>query len=266
MRLGSRGSRKGPVYFATSLHDPEGRTLKAAQKFLPGILEMYGGAVVMYTAATSPQLLNTLQGAVIHPLSEQNEPVGIGRRLALQDALEAGAEYVHLCDLDRILHWFWRYPAELRSVVEQIPSYDYLITGRTDRAFATHPRVQRDTEAIINHVFSTWFGETIDVTAGSFCLSQRGAEAVLRETRAVRYETDTEWPAIVRQAGLKVGYLALEGLEFETPDYFADEIAAAGSLEAWLEERSASLDAWIHRTRIVLDALEGLDRVIRTPR
>ena len=223
---------------------------------------LYEAVAVVPTPSTSVELLARLQDAAVDPLEASRGAVGTGRRHALRLGLSTGASHLHYCDFDRLLHWLDRYPGELDRVLADIPRWDYLVLGRSDRAFATHPRVQRDTEIITNHAFSLWFGRPVDVTAGSCAVSRRAAELLLAGSTAPTNATDTEWPALVLRKRYEVGYLATEGLEFETADYFPKEIAAAGSLEAWLEERSRPLAAWIGRTRLTLESLEALERIV----
>ncbi|MGE5619614.1 MAG: hypothetical protein ACM3US_10195 [Sphingomonadaceae bacterium] len=251
------------VTLVSTLHDPTGRMVDAATRLYSRLADLYQGVVVVPTSSTSPRLLDSLGGAVVQTLAESDGSIGVGRRHALRLGIELGAAHLHYCDFDRILHWIGHYPRELASVLEAIQQHDYLIIGRTERAFATHPRVQRDTETITNHAFSLWYGEPVDVTAGSCGLSRRAADLLLRRSTAPTNATDAEWPALVRQAaGYRVGSVQTEGLEFETPDYFRDEIEQAGSLERWLEERSKPLTAWITRTRLTLDSLQAALAVI----
>ncbi len=253
------------VALVSTLHDPGGRMLEAAERLLGRVADLYEAVVVVPTVDTSPRLLRALAGTTtVAPLAESSGAIGVGRRHALRLGLATGAGHLHYCDLDRLLHWIGSYPEELAAVLESIRQYDYLILGRTRRAFATHPRVQRDTEAITNHAYSIWHGATVDVTAGSCGVSRRAADRLLRRSTAPTNATDAEWPAIIKlSAGYAVGYLETEGLEFETPDYFGDEIAAAGSLEEWLDRRSKPLDAWIARTRLALESMEALRGVVQ---
>ncbi len=251
------------VALVTTLHDPTGRMVEPTRRLLTGLRELYEGIIVVPTSATSPLLLEAISEATVQPLAESDGNIGVGRRHALRLGLGSGAQHLHYCDFDRILHWLGRYPQELVSVLQAIQRHDYLILGRTERAFASHPRVQRDTEAITNHAFSLWFGQSVDVSAGSCGVSRGAAELLLAGSTAPTNATDAEWPALVRMMeGRRVGYLETEGLEFETPDYYPEEIARAGSLERWLEERSRPLDAWIARTRLTLDSLVATLRVI----
>lgn len=240
--------------------------VEATRRLSHRIADLYQAVAIVPTSATSRRLLDALRGFVVEPTSESDGgAIGIGRRHALRLGLGTGATHLHYCDFDRVLHWIGHHPEELASVLDGVTHHDYLMLGRTARAFATHPRVQRDTEAITNHAFSLWFGEAVDVAAGSCGVSREAAELLLRRSTARTNATDAEWPALIRLSpGMAIGHVKTEGLEFETPDYFPDEIAAAGSLEAWLEERSESLGSWIGRTRLTLESLQALAGAIRS--
>lgn len=233
--------------------------VEATKLLIDRLLELYEAVVVAPTSHTSPDILDALRGATVELLEESNGRIGVGRRHALRMGLRTTASHLQYCDFDRILHWISRYPEELASTLEELQKYDYTIIGRTGRAFASHPRVQRDTEVITNHAFSLWFGQPVDISAGSCGVSRRAAALLLKKSVAPSNATDAEWPALVQTTEkMTVGFVRTEGLEFETPDYFADEIAQAGSLEAWLEERSKPLTAWIARTRLTLESLESI--------
>ena len=249
------------VTLVSTLHDPEGRMVEPTRRLLGRLQELYEGISVVPTSSSSEELLDTLVGTAVESLEESNGAIGVGRRHALRLGLLSGASHLHYCDFDRILHWIGRYPSELAATLRVVEAHDYLMIGRTKRAFATHPRVQTDTEGITNHAFSLWYGEPVDATAGSCGVSAQAAGLLLERSSTPSNATDTEWPALVRLAGLRVGFIQTEGLEFETPDYFPDQIAAVGSLEAWLEERSRSMDAWVSRTRLTLESLEALRTV-----
>jgi hypothetical protein len=129
--------------------------------------------------------------------------------------------------------------------------------GRTPRAFASHPRIQRDTEAIVNQVFATLSGREWDVTAAARALSRRAAEAVIHGCPDETVGTDVSWPLFAARAGLTLGYIATEGLEFETADRHADEVAAAGGLGRWLDQIDANPRRWIERLEIAKIEVEA---------
>ena len=251
------------VALVTTLHDPEGRMVEAASRLTENLAGLYESVSVAPTPWTSPRLVDALSPARVEIRAESAGAIGTGRRHALRMGLESGATHLHYCDFDRILHWLGSFPDEIPSPAREDLQYDFLIVGRTERAFLTHPRVQIDTESITNHAFSLWHGEPVDVTAGSCGLSRRAAELLSAPSTVPTNATDAEWPGLIKQAGMRVGFVQMEGLEFETPDYFRDEVEAAGSQEAWVEERSRPLDGWVSRTRLTLESLEAIERVAR---
>ena len=73
---------------------------------------------------------------------------------------------------------------------------------------------------------------------------------------------DAEWPLLLQRApGIKVGYRACEGLEFETPDRYRPEIESAGGLAAWTEAMNASPKRWAHRLRMAAEIAETAARL-----
>ncbi len=230
---------------------------------LPVLLEIYDGIVVCASAGTTERSVRELRAAGVQIDDERSSAtlatLGDVRRHTLALALEHAVSHIHLCDWDRIIHWGDFYPDELREVVAAIPGYACLILGRTERAFNTHPRVQRDTEQLINHCFGLAWGQELDVTAASRGLSRPAAELIVTQCDEMTIGNDCVWPLfLARQNGTVIGYVRTEGLEWETPDRFGDEIAAAGGLDSWLADHDADVGRWAMRlelARIEVDAL-----------
>src|SRR5262249_31269623 len=152
-----------------------------------------------------------------------------------------------------------RYPAELERIVVQLPEHDFTVLGRTERAFASHPRIQRDTEAIINTVYATVSGHHWDVTAAARGISRRAAEAILAGCPDESVGTDVSWPLFLQRAdSFTLGTIATEGLEFETADRYGAEIAAAGGLERWVTHLDADPQRWAHRLDLARIEVESM--------
>jgi hypothetical protein len=223
---------------------------------------LYAHLVLLASPVTSPHTVETLRAAGINvewQAEELHGALGDIRRAALAHGLATETAHLHLCDWDRVIHWAEHYPDELRTVVDALQNYDCLILGRTERAFASHPRVQRETEVLINHCFGLVWGEALDVTAASRGLSRRAAERLVAGCDEATIGNDCVWPLFLRQdRELRIGYLATEGLEWETPDRYAPEIAAAGGIDAWRQAHDTGLERWVNRVefaRIEIDAL-----------
>ncbi len=248
------------VALVYTVHDPEFRIGRVLQALLPDLNLPYRGAYGTASPETADATVSLLEKLGPVRRDTANRAIGVARRQALKLALEGPAGYFHYCDLDRLLHWWRTYPDELRATVARIPGCDYLVVGRTDRAFQTHPECQRLTEAITNRVGTLLLrrfwpdAPGWDFAAGSAALSRAVAAQILARSRAESNATDLEWPVLAAAAGHRVEFVAVEGLEFETADYYPDEVAASGSVDAWVEARS-TLDEWIARTRLTYESL-----------
>ena len=257
----------GLVY---TVHDPEFRIGRVLKSLLPGLGLPYRsvcGTASPETADATVRLLEKL-GPVRRDTA--NRAIGVARRQALKLALEGPAGHFHYCDLDRLLHWWRTYPAELGRTVGLIPGRDYLIIGRTERAFGTHPECQRLTEGITNRVGTAVLGRFCpaardwDFAAGSAGLSREVAAYLVGRSRAESNATDLEWPVLAAAAGFRVEFIAVEGLEFETADYYPEEVAALGSVGAWVEARN-TLAEWVARTRLTYESLLAAQEALGNP-
>ena len=239
---------------AATHHDPEGRLYDQTARVLPQLTRLFSAIAIQATQASQPRSLDLLAGA--GALVQQEESahssslvlLGRARRDALGCALRLDAPVILFCDFDRALHWAECYPDELARVASDLAARDLTVLGRTARAFGSHPRIQRDTEAIVNTVYASVSGHAWDVTAAARGLSRRGAAAILAGCHEQSVGTDLAWPLFLqRRAGFTIGYCATEGLEFETADRYADQVAAAGGIVAWMARLDADPQRWAER-------------------
>jgi hypothetical protein len=257
---------KQEVTLVATVHQPNDRLASLAAAQLPALAARYARLIAFCSGSTHPTMLDLLRGHGVLVLVDDKPSAGIDgighvRRRALRAALEAGASHVQMCDFDRALHWVAHYPYELDAVLREIGDYDLLVLGRTDRAWATHPPNQTETEPLFNKVFALTTGLPWDIGAGSRGFSRRGAERLLALSQEPTVGIDAEWPLLLLgQDGFSVGFRACEGLEFETADRFSAEIEAAGSYTAWEAEMSADPARWVFRMRLALQIAEAIVR------
>jgi len=249
---------------ATTQHDPDGRLTGQLTRVLPVLTRIFSGIAVQATYASQTPALDLLRsaGALVRQETSSQfnglQYLGATRRAAIELALGLNAEFILFCDFDRALHWAEHHAGELVQVAANISARDFTVLGRTDRAFASHPRIQRDTEAIINHVYAANSGTTWDVTAAARGLSRRAARALLEGCSDQSIGTDVSWPLFLRCAGgFTLGYLATEGLEFETADRYADQVAAAGGLAQWIAQLDTSPQQWAFRLELARIEVEA---------
>jgi hypothetical protein len=239
---------------AATHHDPEGRLYDQTARVLPQLTRIFSGIAIQATYASQLRSLDLLVGAGAVVQQEQTAQssslilLGRARRDVLECALRLDAQVILFCDFDRVLHWAECYPDELACVVGDLAKHDFTVLGRTKRAFGSHPRIQRDTEAIANTVYASVSGQSWDVTAAARGVSRRAAAAILDGCDEPSVGTDVAWPLFLqRRGGFSIGYCATEGLEFETADRYADQVAAAGGLEAWMAQLDADPQRWVER-------------------
>jgi hypothetical protein len=244
-----------PVALALIHYDPHGLLFDQTARVLPQLQQVFDDIAVYANIATAPQSIEYLTQRGVRVKAEAVEEgfsvIGKFRRAAVELALQGSCPFILYCDFDRILHWMEFYPDELRIVTQQITHVDFTVLGRTARAFATHPRIQRDTEAIINHVFERVADRAWDTGAGARGLSRRAAEAIVSGCLDDAISNDVTWPLCLQQRdGFTLGYLETEGLEFETPDRFAAEVARAGGVRQWSEQLDDDVQHWAMRLEL----------------
>ena len=256
--------RRPVVALAATLHDPHAADLPNLRAALPGLAERYAGMVIFATEETPARAVAPLveAGALVtyHP-TDYGE-IGWRRLGAVRQAATL-APAIHLCDFDRLLHWWHHWRDELDAVLARIAAVDLLILGRTERAWATHPANQLETEQLANRVVSHFYGEDVDICSGSRGLSRRAVDYLAAHGREHGVGTDAEWPLLLRRAaGLRREQVLTEGLEFETAAFYADEVGAVGGEEAWMRARYDRPAVWAARLRLAADSVAALQWVL----
>jgi len=252
-----------------TLHDPRGVALSLLDlELVATALGTYPRVIVATTAATDARVVTKLEqlGAHVVPGGQAGES-----RRAAQTAAGVDQSAFFSCDFDRWLHWARFWPDELAALPERvarlgsgrgIPPW-YVCLGRTARAFATHPDAQRLPETATNRALSVAAGRLLDAVAGAAWLTPEAAEIILAGSREPTAATDLEWAALIlRRDPSRLRGLRCEGLEWETPDFHAAEIVAAGGLAAWTRATFDTTTMWAARLRLAAASGAALERVL----
>lgn len=206
-------SRCTPVLL-TTVHDPHGKMVQATQNELLALAELYSGMVVEMTDTTDPRLYQLLSNVAHIHTNPPGDIARARRNLIKNGLLLYPAAYFHFADYDRLLHWWLYHKGELIRVVSTLPDYDFVVIGRTERAFKTHPFIQRETERLINRLFAHAFGQNIDPLTASRGISNKAAQTINAFSCAVGPAgVDVEWPIL---ASGQVAYIAVDGMEYES--------------------------------------------------
>ncbi len=257
------------VSLVSTLHDSKGWCIDPLREHAALFDRLYERRIVAVTTGTAPAVVEALQETgwlIVSPRSKVGvEYISDSRRRVLRAGLDSGSAFMHLVDMDRVLHWADHYPEELGEVTKQIPSHKFLIIGRTERAFRTHPRNQTETEALANRVFSLILGRDVDITAASRGVSRDAAETILNGSRGSFFDSDSEWPALLLRAGVETGYAEAEGLEWETRLKRQEMTLPDGRRVDVKEYYESNPESWVYRTmlahriaRAALDTYRGV--------
>ncbi len=158
-------------------------------------------------------------------------------------------ERIHFCDLDRLIHWLLRYPDELANLPRQWGEHDLTMLVRSARALASHPLCQVLTEGIANAVLAYRLGlPVVDAFSGSYVWRRRAAEALVDAPVPHDLRFYSEGVMSPFRAGCSIGWLEVDGLEWETPDQYPAEIARLG-YAGWLAEFESPAQ-WRHRAEM----------------
>ena len=181
-----------------------------------------------------------------------------GRYTVLQKATEFSFDYLHYADFDRLLHWLETRPDELRDAITHIQKADCTVIGRTEEAFGTHPQSMIQTEKLFNDVFSNYLGQSMDFGAGSRGFSRHAVETILDQcTNKESLQMDVGWTVLLKQAGLSIQPLAVDGLDWETPDQFRDEVATEEIRQKFIEKADANPKNWALRVQVAQKIMQS---------
>jgi hypothetical protein len=250
---------------ATTLHDPKLILMKLMEPVLPIIKNLFLNRIVCCTPSTGEEVRNLLQAEGFKVIVGSRTSQVSNYKLTIQTALDyvknSKTKKIFYIDFDRLIHWINSFPEELASIVTNPIEVDYLHLGRTSRAFETHPPTQKETEGIINEIGSKilGFSDVKDIISVCFLISKELGEYIIRLKNETITGFYSSWPIIFWSLAESKKYLEVEGLEWETPDQFKEEINELG-YENWLI-KFQSAGEWKRRVKLLHEGLIELSQL-----
>jgi hypothetical protein len=181
-----------------------------------------------------------------------------GRHMAVKLALDAGADFIHYADMDRLLRWVETRHDEWQWTVQSVADADHVIMGRTKQAYQSHPKALIETEKISNAFVSHCLGQTIDASAGSKGFSRRAAQCLMANAKPGRaLGADGEWAILLHRAGFGLCYVEADGLDWETADRYLDRAADGERQRQLAEEYDSNAKNWDARVQVALEIVQG---------
>ncbi len=243
---------------ATTFHEPEFRLKIAFKKALPEIKKLFPLRLTCCTPTTNNGVISFLkkQGFVvlISPSISQIETYTLALKFALEQVKEKTIQKILYIDLDRLIHWINFFPDEIANLTQRT-DFDYLHISRNARAFDTHPLTQKETEVVVNEMASKILGfeRVIDFISACFALSPLLLEKLLDDKHETSMGFYCSWPVFCWRLAKSKLIVEVEGLEWETPDRFQDEISEKG-YDTWLEHFQSARE-WEKRVKLMKECL-----------
>jgi hypothetical protein len=239
------------VALATPLHDSKGLILPILKQNGQKLKEIFGANIaVSVTPQTNQEVIKLLNEFNFNVQVSREGSIGEDYRNAVSLALSLNTSFIHLLDFDRALHWVDRYIDEFKDVDKQMLGFlGYVSFIRSKRAFATHPITQTSTETATNAIASKVAGVQVDIMSGSIGMERSFAELVLKESKREDFGFYAEPLMIAKKHNFPINTIEVEGLEWETPDQYKEQIEKYG-YSAWLA-KFQSLGEWEKRVKLL---------------
>jgi hypothetical protein len=217
-----------------TIHEPQPRLLKQLRDYTPLLKLDNEPMIAAYSPETHHRAISVLED-LGYMTVQGGESIQSVYTAALKRSLQLLPDHVFYCDLDRLVHWAKTYPEEYHDTRLMALNYDFLMVGRSPKAFLTHPETQTCTEGIANRIASRIIGfeATEDVVGTCWGLSRPLTQLLALSPELNTYGFYCDWPVTAWRSAKRKTYTEVNGLEWETPDRYEVEIAAQGYAE-WL--------------------------------
>jgi hypothetical protein len=243
------------VALATAWH-PRGE-LTRLEHNLPLLQQAYSGISIALPPDANVNIIRVLESWTEMTVTVTPE-WSWGRYLALKNALTYPVPNIMYADLDRLLRWVETQPDEWQHTIKAFANQDFLIIGRTEKAYHTHPRSLIETEAISNRVTSYFLNLEVDVSAGAKGFSRHAAEFIAANCRGGQaLGTDAEWPILLKRAGFRLDTVFVNGLDWESADRYQTQPADSQIQATQAAAYDADPSNWSHRVKVAQEIIQA---------
>nr|MBI5455484.1 hypothetical protein [Candidatus Levybacteria bacterium] len=246
------------VALASPLHDPKGLIVPILKKNGGKLKEIYSSNIAInVTSQTSIETKKLLLELGFNIQISKDGSIGKDYRNAIALALSLNTSFIHLLDFDRALHWADNFFDELKKVEEQMVNYlGYICFVRSKKAFESHPITQRSTETAVNAIASEVAGLGVDIMSGSLGIERKLAKFIVKESKREDFGFYAEPLIIAKKHNFPINIIEVDGLEWETPDQYKEQIEKYG-YSGWLT-KFQSLSEWEKRVKLLDETTQVL--------
>ena len=249
---------KNSIILTSTYHDPGLNLEKLIISAIPLLKSLFKKVIIVLTPSMDHDSIIFLEGKgfIVDRCSSYNrvETYKLAYKKALKYVKEEKTDRIMYVDFDRLIHWINYYPDELQKLLSDV-EVNYLHIGRTSRAFDSHPNTQKETEIIVNEFGSSIleFDKTLDIISVCHIMTKKLAKKILSIRNNTDYGFYGTWPIFLWNWAESKKYIEVEGLEWETPDRFKEEIEKI-SYEKWLIRFQNPIE-WQNRVKLLHQCL-----------
>jgi hypothetical protein len=201
-----------------TVHDPYMKLINDISWYAPIINEIFHETYICISDKTNKKVIDICMNNFSNVKIIEKKGAADARRNVLKFAISETKidQLIMYCDFDRIITWIKLYPEELSEVISKFNSNfdkDYLVIGRTKKAFDTHPSSWKDTEIITNKMSALAFEiDNLDITAGASIFTLSAGKSIAISSK--HSHTDCEWPKIIHDNSGIIGEFKVDGLSY----------------------------------------------------
>lgn len=233
------------VCLAVTCHDPAGSFVPGIEESGPAVAKVFDSVAVNATEETSDSTLSALRTAYPSLLEQTHGAgtigIGVARKDALALALETDATHIAYSDVDHVLRWASSAADELIEAMTPKADVDLTIIGRSQKVFAREPERLKATEGVVNHTVSLLLGRDVvasdpwDFMIAMRLMTRSCAELIVQQSTEESIANDVAWPLLAHQHGMRLGYVAVNGLAYRfRDDYDATRDARDNEPSEWI--------------------------------
>ncbi|MEB6213377.1 hypothetical protein [Enterococcus casseliflavus] len=202
----------------STVHDPHMKLINDINRSTPIINEIFDEIYICISDETNEMVTDIFTNNYSNVKVIRKQGAADARRNVLKFAISETklSQQIMYCDFDRVITWIKLYPEELFEVISKFNSNfdkDYIVVGRTEKAFDTHPSSWKYTEIITNKMSALAFGiENLDITAGASIFTLNAGKHIAMLSK--HSHTDCEWPKIIYDGSGIIGEIKVDGLSY----------------------------------------------------
>lgn len=250
--------------FLSHFHDPDNLFVPILTELKNEIPSELNKAVVALTPESTVQIYELLKEMGFKIID--GGPYGVGRMAALKQSLkDSDDDHFFVCDFDKLLHWLKTNREEFLKIMHSSPTHDMLVIARSPKIVNTYPQSWLETEMIATKIIGKILHKNVDLLNGPYVINRKTAEIIAEQGKEIGVGACAEWCLLAHLNHLTIENFEVEGLTWEDPDRFMEQIKASPNFEEWKKKNYDSLYEWRKRVEFLETQVKVMIRLTSEP-